>query len=129
MPTFPPKCWSATSRTGSASPAIPPGPEIIITMESDAAMAMERRVDALEEISQLLITAMRGMNESLQRLEALERQREALERQRAETLRELSAAVRRTDAAIQALLAFVPVTQAEIIRLDHRIDQIGGEGE
>ena len=92
-------------------------------------MAMERRIDALEEISRLLTTAMRGMNESLQRLEALERQREALERQREETLRELSAAVRRTDAAIQALLAFVPVTQAEIIRLDHRIDQIEGEGE
>lgn len=80
-------------------------------------MAMERRIDAMEEISGLLITAMRGMNESLERLEALERQR-------SETLRELSDSVQRTDEAVQALLAFVPVTQAEIIRLDDRIDQI-----
>ena len=103
-------------------------------------MTMERRIDALEEISGLLITAMRGMNESIQRLEFLERQREdmmlqmseslrrldALSLQRENTLQELSASVRRTDEAIQALMAFVPVTQAEIIRLDDRIDQIGG---
>ena len=89
-------------------------------------MTMERRVDALEEVSRLLITAMRGMNESIQRLNYLERQREDLERQRAETLRQLADSVQRTDEALQALMAFVPVTQAEIIRLDDRIDQIGG---
>ena len=87
-------------------------------------MTMERRVDALEEISGMLITAMRGMNESIQRLNYLERQREELERQRAETLRQLADSVQRTDEALQALMAFVPVTQAEIIRLDNRIDQI-----
>ena len=82
-------------------------------------MTMERRVDALEEIARLTITAMRGMNESIQRLEALERQR-------AETLRQLADSVQRTDEAVQALMAFVPVSQAEIIRLDDRIDQIEG---
>lgn len=80
-------------------------------------MTMERRIDALEEIARLTITAMRGMNESIQRLEALERQR-------AETLRQLADSVQRTDEAVQALMAFVPVTQAEVIRLDNRIDQI-----
>ena len=100
-------------------------------------MSMERRITTLEEVSQLLIAASRGLNQSVERLEALaeasERRREASERQQAEyqrqheeEMRELAAAVRRSDEAVQALLAFVPVTQAEIVRLDSRIDRIEG---
>ena len=93
-------------------------------------MSTEQRITTLEEVSQLLIAASRALNESVQRLEAFaeahERRWEEQERQRNEEMRELSAAVRRSDEAVQALLAFVPVTQAEIVRLDSRIDSIEG---
>ena len=107
-------------------------------------MSTEQRITTLEEVSRLLIAASRGLNESVQRLEALaeaserrrqeyERQRQEYERQRQEyegqqeeEMRELAAAVRQSDEAVQALLAFVPVTQAEIVRLDSRIDSIEG---
>ena len=93
-------------------------------------MTMEQRITTLEEVSQLLIAASRSLNESVQRLEAFaeahERRREEYERQREEEMRELAAAVRRSDEAVQALMAFMPVTQAEIVRLDNRIDQIEG---
>ena len=94
-------------------------------------MTMEQRITTLEEVSGLLIAASRALNESVQRLEALadasQRRREEYERQQAEEMRELTAAVRRSDAAVQALLAFVPVTQAEkIVRLDSRIDRVEG---
>ena len=101
-------------------------------------MTMERRMEAIEEISRLLINASRGMNESIQRLETLQRQRadtlqelsasvrrlEILDRQREEQLQALSESIRVTNEALQSLMAFVPETQAEIIRLDSRIDQI-----
>ena len=115
-------------------------------------MTMERRMEAIEEISRLLINASRGMNESIQRLETLQRQREGTIQELSETVQELSASVRRletsvqrletsdrereetlqalsesirvTNEALQSLMAFVPETQAEIIRLDSRIDQI-----
>ena len=108
-------------------------------------MTMERRMEAIEEISRLLIAASRGMNDSIQRLETLQRQREGtlqelsdtveglsasvrrletMERQREEQLQALSESIRVTNEALQSLMAFVPETQAEIIRLDSRIDQI-----
>lgn len=37
---------------------------------------------------------------------------------------EISEALQRNDDAIQALLAYLPITQAEIVRLDNRIDAI-----
>lgn len=110
-------------------------------------MTMERRMEAIEEISRLLINASRGMNESIQRLETLQRQREGTlqelsasvqelsasvrrletsDREREETLQALSESIRVTNEALQSLMAFVPETQAEIIRLDSRIDQIEG---
>ena len=121
-------------------------------------MSTEQRITTLEEVSQLLIAASRGLNRSVQRLEAFaalserrreeyerqreeyerqreenerrreenERQREEYQRQRDEEMRELADAVRQSDEAVQALLAFVPVTQAEIVRLDNRIDSIEG---
>ncbi len=94
-------------------------------------MSTEQRITTLEEVCQLLIAASRGLNESVQRLEAFaeasERRRVESERQREEEMRELAGAIRRSEAAVQALLAFVPVTQAEIVRLDSRIDRIEGE--
>ena len=77
-----------------------------------------------------MIAASRALNESVQRLEtfaeASERYREEYQRQREEEMRELAEAVRRSDEAVQALLAFVPLTQAEIVRLDSRINRIEG---
>jgi hypothetical protein len=91
---------------------------------------MEQRITTLEEVSQLLIAASRALSGSVQRLEALaatsERRREEYERQRQEEIRELATAVRRSDDAVQAMLTFVPVTQAGIVRLDSRIDSIEG---
>lgn len=117
-------------------------------------MSTERRLDALEEISRLLIAASRGMNDSIQRMEAMERQRaamlqelsesmellsasmeklsasvrrlDAMAQEREQLLRELSESIQITNEAIQALMGFVPITQAEIIRLDHRLDRLEG---
>ena len=93
-------------------------------------MSMEQRITTLEEVSQLLIAASRALNESVQRLEAFAeehgRRRQEYESRQEEEMRELAAAVRPSDEAAQALLAFVPVTQAEIVRLDSRIDRIEG---
>ena len=86
-------------------------------------MTMEQRVSALEEVSLLIISATRALNESVQRLEATV---ESSERLRQRELTELAAAIRRSDEAVQALQSFVPLTQAEIVRLDNRIDAIEG---
>ena len=84
---------------------------------------MEQRVSALEDASALIISATRALNESVQRLEATV---ELHERMRQQELSELAEAIRRSDEAVQALQAFVPITQAEIVRLDNRIDSIEG---
>ena len=80
-------------------------------------MSMEQRITTLEEVSQLLVAALRAFDESMRRYEAAEARRD-------EAVRELSAALQRQDEAVQALQAFVPITQAEIVRLDNRIDTI-----
>ena len=54
------------------------------------------------------------------------RQYEASAARRDEAIRESGVALERLDEAVQALLAFVPVTQAEIVRLSSRIDNIEG---
>lgn len=54
------------------------------------------------------------------------RRYEAAAARRDEAMRELGAALERQDEALQALLAFVPVTQAEMVRVDSRIDRIEG---
>ena len=86
-------------------------------------MSMEQRVSALEDASALIISATRALNESVQRLEATV---ELHERMRQQELSELAEAIRRSDEAVQALQAFVPITQAEVVRLDNRIDSIEG---
>ena len=40
--------------------------------------------------------------------------------------REIDQALERNEEAIQALLTYLPITQAEIVRLDRRIDAIEG---
>ena len=86
-------------------------------------MSMEHRVSVLEDVSQLIISATRALNESVQRLEATV---EASEIMRQQELGQLTEAIRRSDEAVQALQAFVPLAQAEIVRLDSRIDAIEG---
>ena len=73
----------------------------------------------MEEVSQLVISALRSFNESMRRYEAAAVRRD-------EAMRELGGALERQDEALQALLAFVPVTQAEMVRVDSRIDRIEG---
>ena len=55
--------------------------------------------------------------------EAMRQLTQALDRTDAE-MRELAIAAERREEAIQALLAFVPLTQTEIVRLDNRVDNI-----
>ena len=75
----------------------------------------------------------------LQAAEAIRLSQASLEQQRAiverfqevsvrlqEASREDAEALARQDEAVQALLAFVPLTQAEIVRLDSRIDAVEG---
>ena len=80
---------------------------------------MEQRISALEEVSQLIVAALRAFDESMRRYEAAEARRD-------DAVRELSAALQRQDEAVKALLAFVPPTQAEIVRMDNRIDAVEG---
>ena len=103
-------------------------------------MSMEQRVTTLEEVNRLVIGALREANEAMQRYnqsmlryeeaaairdEAIRGLTASLERLE-EANRESAAASERLDSAVQALLSFVPVTQAEIVRLDSRIDNIEG---
>ncbi len=114
-------------------------------------MSMEERITTLEEVSQLVITALRAFNDAMRRYEAAAARREEAVRQavrqyeaaaarREEATRELAGtmerseeqtqeladAMERQNEAVQALMAFVPVTQAEIVCLDSRIDRIDG---
>ena len=96
-------------------------------------MSMEQRITTLEEVSQLVIAALRRSNESMQRYEASSALRDeamlqlaaALE-QIQESVRDLAEAAAQREEAMQALLAFLPITQAEIVRLDSRIDRLEG---
>lgn len=118
-------------------------------------MSMENRITTLEEVSQFLIAALRRSNDAMRRYhagavrrdeamrqatEAIDRQAESVRRVE-ESVQQLRATLRlieedhrvaaealdRHDEILQALQAFVPLTQAEVVRLDSRIDQIEGE--
>ena len=89
-------------------------------------MTMDQRITTLEEVSRLVIAALREANEAMQRYNEAMRQYEIAASRRDEAIRESAAASERLDSAVQALLAFVPITQAEIVRLDSRIDNIEG---
>ena len=74
-------------------------------------MAMERRITSLEEFSVIAVQAMQEFDAAILRLEAANR--------------ETRAAVERSHASVQRLMEFIPVIQAEVVRLDSRIDGIG----
>lgn len=110
-------------------------------------MSMEQRITTLEEVTERVVAALRSSNAALQRYHqgavlrdeamlelnaAVERSAEAIQRAQGsigrleESAQEMAEALQRQDEAVQALLAFVPITQAEIVRLDSRIDAIEG---
>ena len=87
-------------------------------------MSTEQRITTLEEVSRLTIEALRAFSESMRRYQAAAARRDEAMRLAAEAVSDLAVSLDRQESAIQALLAFVPITQAEIVRLDHRIDAI-----
>jgi hypothetical protein len=80
-------------------------------------MTMEQRITTLEEVSELLIAAQRDINATVRRF----RSAQALYQ---EAMVEVAELLDRQDEVIQVLLSYVPITQAEIVRLDNRIDTI-----
>ena len=82
-------------------------------------MSMEQRITTLEEVTQLLIAAQRDINATARRLRAAHELYQ-------EAMVEVADSLDRHEATLQALLAYLPITQAEIVRLDNRIDSIEG---
>ena len=82
-------------------------------------MSMEQRISTLEEVSQLLINAQRDINAALRRFRAAQARYD-------EAMTEVGEILDRQDEIIQALVAYLPISQAEIVRLDNRIDGIEG---
>jgi hypothetical protein len=87
---------------------------------------MERRINALEEISLIAVQALQEFDVSMLRAEASIRRSQASIRELEVSVEELGVAVRRMEVSVKALTEFVPVTQAEVIRLDDRINRIEG---
>ena len=87
---------------------------------------MERRITSLEEFSIIAAQAMQEFDAAILRLEAANREtRAAIVRLEAANL-ETRAAVERSHASVQRLMEFIPVIQAEVVRLDSRVDGIEG---
>ena len=86
-------------------------------------MSMEQRITTLEEVSELLIAAQRDSNASVRRFREIHAEAHA---RYDEAMLEVAELLDRQDKIIQALQAFVPLTQAEIVRLDSRIDELEG---
>lgn len=82
-------------------------------------MSKEQRITTLEEVTQLLINAQRDINSTARRLRAAH----ALYQ---EAMVKVAESLDRHEETLQALLAYLPITQAEIVRLDNRIDAIEG---
>lgn len=82
-------------------------------------MSMEQRITTLEEVTQLLISAQRDINATARRLRAAHDLYQ-------EAMLEVAESLDRHEETLQALLAYLPITQAEIVRLDNRIDAIEG---
>lgn len=108
-------------------------------------MSMEQRITTLEEVTARVLAALRGYDQamrryytasalrdeamlqaanSIQQLQVTTQQLQVTVEQLQEASREEAEALEHQNEAIRALLAFVPVTQAEIVRLDSRIDNI-----
>lgn len=103
-------------------------------------MSMEQRITTLEEVPQSVLVALRAFNEAMRRyydasalrdaamlqaIDAIQQLQSTTERLQ-EASREEADALERQDEAIRSLMALVPLTQAEIVRLDSRIDNIEG---
>jgi prefoldin subunit 5 len=87
---------------------------------------MEGRMRSLEEFSQIAAQAITSLHESMQRLdESILEMQTAMQRMDASIL-VMQASMRDTQRSVHTLLEFVPVIQAEIIRLDSRIDRVEG---
>ena len=117
-------------------------------------MSMEQRITTLEEVIERVTAALRQSNAARERLRqgaalrdqatlelgaAVDRSAEAIRRlddtvanlqgtlSRLEgSMQEIDEASQQSDEAVQALLAYLPISQAEIVRLDNRIDAIEG---
>ena len=108
-------------------------------------MSMEQRITTLEEVTARVLAALRGYDQAMRRyytasalrdeamlqaanaiqqLQVTTQQLQVTVEQLQEASREEAEALEHQNEAIRALLAFVPVTQAEIVRLDSRIDNI-----
>lgn len=110
-------------------------------------MSMEQRITTLEEVTERVLAALRGYDQAMRRyyaasalrdeamlqsanaiqqLEVTTQQLQVTVERLQEASREETEALKHQDEAIRGLLSFVPVTQAEIVRLDSRIDNIEG---
>lgn len=110
-------------------------------------MSMEQRITTLEEVTERVLAALRGYDQAMRRyyaasalrdeamlhaanaiqqLEVTTQQLQVTVERLQEASREEAEALEHQDEAIRSLLAFVPLTQAEIVRLDSRIDNIEG---
>ena len=86
-------------------------------LRDEAMLQFADSVDALQVSNQQL-------RESMERSESAVRRMRATMEQLQEASREEAEAIERHGRAIQALMSMVPVTQAEIVRLDSRIDSL-----
>ncbi len=110
-------------------------------------MSMEQRITTLEEVIERVTTALRQSNAARERLRqgaalrdqatlelgaAVDRLADTVQRMQGTLSRlegstqEIDEASKQSDEAMQALLAYLPISQAEIVRLDSRIDAIEG---
>ena len=90
-----------------------------------SALRDEAMLQAANAIQQLEVTTQQ-LQATTQQLQATTQQLQATMGRLQEASREEAEALEHQDEAIRALLGFVPVTQAEIVRLDSRIDNIEG---
>ena len=82
---------------------------------------MEQRITTLEEVAELLINAQRDISSSVRRFREAHALAHTLHE---ESMLEVAEILDRQDETLQALLAYLPITQAEIVRLDQRIDSV-----
>ena len=86
---------------------------------------MERRIRTLEEFSVIAAQAMQEFDAAILRLDEANRETQAAIVRLDEANLETRSAVERSHASVQGLMEFIPVIQAEVVRLDSRIDGIG----
>ena len=89
-------------------------------------MSTERRIADLARIALRSAESIRDLDESNRRVEESVRNLESSNRRVEESVRALEAANRRTEESVRALQEFVPVVQAELIRLEAFIEHNEG---